>query len=837
MIQVEANMTNDLYIAEIEFITVKDWEEELSSIFISRSFEEGRDEDKEGDDDDDDENDDEEDEKITALYGKDGRGKNIKELMEKKHFKEIPEFYSSRKKLFFCHTDEELSEKITSFTRSDTQSATCTFKQHYWPLVKCITIKVPNCNELLEHVVLVDLPGNGDCNKGRDEMWKSFVGNCSAVWIVSDISRATSEKESWEILDSTARLLGPGGECRRIGFICTKTDDIGDNQNVDAHTWILNRNKATKIKVTEKFNKNKEVKKHFSGEKNFFQVFTVSSKEYKKRKHLEKSETEIPHLQEFLRNLNDHRTRTSDYISGACGILSLIQGAKSSDMTDSKEKVWRVLEKRLQDKLKSIEESIEEPYQVFDRCLLQGVQQSEESCEKLINKVIEPKGKKGGGFHKVLKSLCKNYGVYKQKGKKNRRKEINLNETLVSCMRSCIDEEFKNFFPNDKCGPIREQVENFTLDTKSLVVAHPSVSLHLEFLKTEERELKAKLVCDLREKKKKIYFTLTESVMDSMHSCYRRASAHTGKDTLKRMKDEIRHHVKTENIFQKAKDDMLKSLTNLKDHILNELKRKLQESIEISLKKPNSSFLPDVTKEYNNIQKLKVCSIILPLPPILDLHPNPTGFQFQLLEENRNVQTQQMQLQAQQPCLSIPIPMYQPYFQPKEETLVKIVGPADLNSSNMQLKPTSLDKGSNDHRDLACLVPTGPTDAASGSGALSVHPHTPEPALLPTEDGGPKTILNQLSDAAFVDKHRGAIIQRVKMVEKIADDLFLDDMIKDETYAKISEVSTTQEKMTTLLEAVHAGGTIVTSAFFKALQIYESPLVQDLGNVLTKEIA
>lgn len=68
---------------------------------------------------------------------------------------------------------EELSEKITCYTRSDTQSDT--FKRQYWPLVKCITIKVPNSKDLLEHVVLVDLPGNGDCNKSRDEMWKSVI--------------------------------------------------------------------------------------------------------------------------------------------------------------------------------------------------------------------------------------------------------------------------------------------------------------------------------------------------------------------------------------------------------------------------------------------------------------------------------------------------------------------------------------------------------------------------------------------------------------------------------------------------------------------------------------
>ncbi len=43
----------------------------------------------------------------------------------------------------------------------------------YWPLVKSVTIKTPNCRELLEHIVLVDIPGTGDCNKIRDGLWRS----------------------------------------------------------------------------------------------------------------------------------------------------------------------------------------------------------------------------------------------------------------------------------------------------------------------------------------------------------------------------------------------------------------------------------------------------------------------------------------------------------------------------------------------------------------------------------------------------------------------------------------------------------------------------------------
>lgn len=68
------------------------------SILRDRSYKDGNDEDHERDDDDDD------DEKISSLYGKDGRGATLEELMDRKHFRKIPEFRLSVKKIFLCDT-------------------------------------------------------------------------------------------------------------------------------------------------------------------------------------------------------------------------------------------------------------------------------------------------------------------------------------------------------------------------------------------------------------------------------------------------------------------------------------------------------------------------------------------------------------------------------------------------------------------------------------------------------------------------------------------------------------------------------------------------------------
>lgn len=53
------------------------------------------------------------------------------------------------------------------------------------------------------------------------------VGSCSTVWIVTEINRAVSEKEPWEILKGACSLMGNGGQCQQIHFICTKSDEAG----------------------------------------------------------------------------------------------------------------------------------------------------------------------------------------------------------------------------------------------------------------------------------------------------------------------------------------------------------------------------------------------------------------------------------------------------------------------------------------------------------------------------------------------------------------------------------------------------------------------------------
>ncbi|XP_062421822.1 nuclear GTPase SLIP-GC-like isoform X4 [Pungitius pungitius] len=562
LIKVEANMQNQKGEAIVEFITKEEWRDEL---WFSKNFglENGEDDTEHRDIV----------EKLSALYGEDWKEKSPDDLMDGKYFKKIPEFLQSneelRKKILTADEDEELFEKLIRYTRSNPDDAVAQgTRRWYWPLVKCVTIKVPDA-DLLKHVTLVDLPGNGDTNKSRDKMWKTVVGSCSTIWIVTDINRAASDKEAWEILKDDFSYMGNGGQCNEIHFICTKSDchsDAKDFSEAGIHDFILKRNQQAKAKVKQEFNQLKEVKKHFSEES--FKVFTVSSLEFLNHKYLNQEETEIPKLQEFLQELNDCHKETLNYVSGAHGILSLIQGASRRGGAEKKKAVCTILEKKMRDEVDKVRKPMEKTHQDFENCLNEGVKNSEISCEKDLESVINPKGKSGRGFFMTLNYLVQHKGIYNAEKNRGTRKQKNLNMKLSSYLTESIDEIFKKTFPNEvNCGPFNGKINSFSLGTKRMKMEpeYEDVKLQLEFLNAEEDKMKKKLIKVIRERKKRIYSSLMTTVEESMQKCYDDAKVIRGANSLINMRETMRKHVHdSKNImFKNAKKVMLDQLRNL----------------------------------------------------------------------------------------------------------------------------------------------------------------------------------------------------------------------------------------------------------------------------------
>ncbi|KAG5856078.1 hypothetical protein ANANG_G00004140, partial [Anguilla anguilla] len=211
-VHVQANTESSKYKTNIEFISPEDWKSELQ---FQVELLEKENEQKTAEDDEMVEM---AREKITAIYGKVGLEKSYSELVGATEFPEIPR--TGRKTMNF-DTAQELSRSIGCYIRSDKKA-----EQQLWPLVKRVTISLPQSPALLEGIVLVDLPGARDVRNHRSEMWKECLSLCSSVWIVNDMNRALSEKVADEIFDESLRHVAGGGECHNITFICTKTDSI-----------------------------------------------------------------------------------------------------------------------------------------------------------------------------------------------------------------------------------------------------------------------------------------------------------------------------------------------------------------------------------------------------------------------------------------------------------------------------------------------------------------------------------------------------------------------------------------------------------------------------------
>lgn len=628
MIQVEANMTNYSYEAEIEFISKEEWEKDLKSHLDIMS----------------DENDNKNEElvkvataKIQAFYGKDGVGKSLNDLMKGEHFREIPEFLSPTNtvKKISCGTASELSGKIACYTRSDNKMAA----KHYWPLVKCVTIKVPNTKELLEHIVLLDLPGTGDCNKTRDDMWKSHLSQCSSVWIVNDIQRAASEREPWMILESSFSYLIQGGECENITFICTKTDAINPKnylgspglKNTELHLnlekkgaaerkrgCIQHRNEQAKIMLGERFNDEVVKKKPFIQMENIFQVFTVSAEEFQNDENpiLEQEQTEIPQLKQVLEDMNERHSKTAvkDYVSGVYGILSLIKAANSNDstMVEMKSNMYQLLKDSLKKQISTITSLMTKHYNDLQKLLSEGVAKSEKSCLQIANdKVITPEARKDGrGYHRTLSSLCRNNGFCRS----TNGDITDLNKTLAESMYTAINEKFAVIFPNAGTTgeSIYEKICNFSIisDNMAKEWENTPMSLYLMFLTTEENVLKDKLKRDVLLKKKVIYESLTDEVKIIMCPCYEEASNISGKGTLTKTRELLVQHIDSSKyMFANAQKKMLEGFKKLMAYIEQTLSTEILESLKQSLKTPNSLSLPDVSEQLKNMETYKMLAL------------------------------------------------------------------------------------------------------------------------------------------------------------------------------------------------------------------------------------
>ncbi|AEO60671.1 hypothetical protein MYCTH_2310138 [Thermothelomyces thermophilus ATCC 42464] len=99
-------------------------------------------------------------------------------------------------------------------------------RMEYWPLIKVVRIYT-KAAALSTGACLVDLPGVQDSNAARAAVAANYMKACTGLWIVAPITRAVDDKTAKSLLgDSFRRQLKYDGTYSAVTFICSKTDDI-----------------------------------------------------------------------------------------------------------------------------------------------------------------------------------------------------------------------------------------------------------------------------------------------------------------------------------------------------------------------------------------------------------------------------------------------------------------------------------------------------------------------------------------------------------------------------------------------------------------------------------
>ncbi|XP_032121235.1 nuclear GTPase SLIP-GC [Sapajus apella] len=196
--------------------------------------------------------------KLQMIYGNGAESKNYEELLKAKPKGKIP---TCRIITLKAEEAEELSIKLDPYIRMqrrdwDEEAA----EMHIWPLIKHVEVTLPKSDLIPEGVVLVDIPGTGDFNSKRDEMWKKTIDKCSVIWVLSDVERVSGGRAHEDLLNESIKAC-QRGFCRDVALVVTKTDKLhlpeylrerkAGNQAIQSpREAVLERNEMIKLQRT-----------------------------------------------------------------------------------------------------------------------------------------------------------------------------------------------------------------------------------------------------------------------------------------------------------------------------------------------------------------------------------------------------------------------------------------------------------------------------------------------------------------------------------------------------------------------------------------------------------
>ncbi|MCJ1479498.1 hypothetical protein MMC13_008184 [Lambiella insularis] len=231
------NHENDGYRAEIEFITVTDWEKELEILFQDLLDDDGK---VSRDCTNEDCDAGVAYAKIKAVYPKktkeDISNSNVQQML-----RDVSHVLGTTRKIkeqdalkFYIHLRRFVDSKEKATGKKDKEKKSEPKEMEFWPLIKVVRIFVRS-PALETGAVIVDLPGVHDANAARAAVAESYMKQCTGLWIVAPIIRAVDDKAAKNLLgESFKRQLKMDGGFNSVKFICSKTDDISLTEASDS---------------------------------------------------------------------------------------------------------------------------------------------------------------------------------------------------------------------------------------------------------------------------------------------------------------------------------------------------------------------------------------------------------------------------------------------------------------------------------------------------------------------------------------------------------------------------------------------------------------------------
>ncbi|XP_015270643.1 PREDICTED: nuclear GTPase SLIP-GC-like [Gekko japonicus] len=588
VVKVSTNRT-DQYEATIHLLTDDEWKEELKNLVEILS--------KNGHDDDDDDDDDgcvnDAIEKLHALYGEGAKDNNYEVLLQTNLQVTVP---AKRIISLKAQQAEELSRKLDPYIRVRDEGT-----EGLWPLIKYVEVTIPGSEILPEGVIFLDIPGTGDFNVKRDEMWKQSINTCSVIWIISDIERTQGEKIQAKLLEESIKAF-PGGVCTDIAMVVTKSDKMdldeyrSERKNKDfplenEHDAILERNQDLKNKK-ERFIKEKLQRKlPLDSEvlKKDKLVYTVSAREFWNPKHLSPEETEIPELRDYLRKiyLKEKQKLVKDYVTEVCGIHRLAKNFCSTpQLEDQIFQESGVKELMLKD-INPLEKHLEKRFDEIQQPLRESVEHARKNYKNTVNKLLT-RDEGYRGYHRTLKAVCLKDGIYASR----RFARIDFNESLAKPIYHKVDTIFGSLFrtQNATRTSLWSHLEMFKNEVQSKIRQTgknkhlPNNSRKIEIFIQETNVILKKLEKQILWSKSSIYQSLSVSIQSDLKPCYKAASKAKGQGSYEQMKKILMEGIENEvknQMFEKAQSKMEKQFHQLKREILEKLKEKI--SIVFSL--------------------------------------------------------------------------------------------------------------------------------------------------------------------------------------------------------------------------------------------------------------